>query len=172
MLWTERAIRAAACRTRSTAQPICETSFEEDGTVMAGPAGARKRTCRQMSDVAKTETSAATMRRPVAGSSNGRTPDSGSGSQGSSPCPAASDKRLAQALSFAVCLPRGQRIKRLGNELGPSKGKGCETATVPLLFVFFLGDGSLCALAELRGSSKRQQVASLKTRSQKPICKV
>src|SRR5580765_3243560 len=29
------------------------------------------------------------MRRPVAGSSNGRTPDSGSGSQGSSPCPAA-----------------------------------------------------------------------------------
>src|SRR5947209_17122711 len=27
---------------------------------------------------------------PVAGSSNGRTPDSGSGSQGSSPCPAAS----------------------------------------------------------------------------------
>ena len=30
------------------------------------------------------------MPRPVAGSSNGRTPDSGSGSQGSSPCPAAS----------------------------------------------------------------------------------
>src|SRR5205814_1992074 len=28
--------------------------------------------------------------RPVAGSSNGRTPDSGSGSRGSSPCPAAS----------------------------------------------------------------------------------
>jgi hypothetical protein len=29
---------------------------------------------------------------PVAGSSNGRTPDSGSGSQGSSPCPAASHR--------------------------------------------------------------------------------
>ena len=31
-------------------------------------------------------------RRPVAGSSNGRTPDSGSGSWGSNPCPAASRK--------------------------------------------------------------------------------
>src|SRR5438093_11648955 len=31
-----------------------------------------------------------TGRRPVAGSSNGRTPDSGSGSWGSNPCPAAS----------------------------------------------------------------------------------
>jgi hypothetical protein len=35
--------------------------------------------------------------RPVAGSSNGRTPDSGSGSQGSSPCPAASKRAREKA---------------------------------------------------------------------------
>ncbi len=38
------------------------------------------------------------MRPPVAGSSNGRTPDSGSGSQGSSPCPAARNSGLAVSI--------------------------------------------------------------------------
>ena len=47
---------------------------------------------------------------PVAGSSNGRTPDSGSGSRGSSPCPAASRKPRLQA---GFLLSRWLRRERL-----------------------------------------------------------
>src|SRR6266516_792039 len=53
----------------------------------------------------KIAVAAATMADPVAGSSNGRTPDSGSGSQGSSPCPAASRTRClgGQAAKSPSC---------------------------------------------------------------------
>src|SRR6266540_994807 len=47
------------------------------------------------------------MARAVAGSSNGRTPDSGSGSQGSSPCPAALRSRRKRRL---LCCQLGQRL--------------------------------------------------------------
>jgi hypothetical protein len=49
------------------------------------------------------------MPRPVAGWSNGRTPDSGSGSRGSSPCPAASQEpRLG-----GVCVSSGENVARV-----------------------------------------------------------
>src|SRR6476620_2147276 len=53
-------------------------------------------------------------RRPVAGSSNGRTPDSGSGSWGSNPCPAAR-RRPASVSETAAVLRVGaaQRTREL-----------------------------------------------------------
>ena len=70
------------------------------------PAGAVHQGVFPWSSAEKTVGGAATMPRPVAGSSNGRTPDSGSGSQGSSPCPAASKtarKRRPKALVSGIC---------------------------------------------------------------------
>ena len=55
---------------------------------------------------------------PVAGSSNGRTPDSGSGSQGSSPCPAASQ-------SLATLGPRPFRSPREARSAHVSRKRRC-----------------------------------------------
>jgi hypothetical protein len=53
----------------------------------------------------KTARSAGTMATRAAGSSNGRTPDSGSGSQGSSPCPAASKSPLRKRAFASLRVP-------------------------------------------------------------------
>src|SRR5262249_21225727 len=69
---------------------------EDGGTVMAAPGGLRKKRRRRRNRARKIEAEHGYNAGGPAGSSNGRTPDSGSGSRGSSPCPAAT-KRLERA---------------------------------------------------------------------------
>jgi hypothetical protein len=59
------------------------------------------------------------MARPVAGSSNGRTPDSGSGSQGSSPCPAAPASPLPKRAFASLESSRGLASNRDATRLQP-----------------------------------------------------
>ena len=73
-----------------------------------------------------------TGRRPVAGSSNGRTPDSGSGSWGSNPCPAASRspayegpyalRLTVRSSSVSVSASRGAAFRLDHNERARSSG--------------------------------------------------
>jgi hypothetical protein len=76
------------------------------------------------------------MPRPVAGSSNGRTPDSGSGSQGSSPCPAASQSPLPKRAFAFPGLSRRATRKRVATRLQPAiaarSRKGCQRPTLLL----------------------------------------
>jgi hypothetical protein len=61
------------------------------------------------------------MPRPIAGSSNGRTPDSGSGSQGSSPCPAALEGPLPKRAFASLDLTAESAQRAVQSLCNPDK---------------------------------------------------